>query len=140
VTVIGREPADDVLVVELDEATETLERLLEVLEREEGLDVVLDRLARTALLAIAGADAVTVTVHEDAGPRTVSATSAHVVPVDQVRYAAGEGPDLEAAVTRKPPRVSVAEVGGPVACVCRGRAGRGCSVVLVGAVGDPRRR
>lgn len=99
------------LAVEFDEAAETLERLLEVLEHEEGLDVVLDRLARTALLAISGADAVTVTVHEESGPRTVSATSAHVLPVDQVQYAAGEGPDLEAARTREPLRVSVAEVG-----------------------------
>lgn len=101
--------AGSTLSAELDEATETLDRLLEVLEHEEGLEVVLDRLARTTLLAITGADAVTVTVHEDSGPRTVSATSAHVLPVDQVQYAAGEGPDLEAAKTREPLLVSVAE-------------------------------
>ncbi|WP_378058025.1 GAF domain-containing protein [Actinophytocola glycyrrhizae] len=55
----------------------------------------------------AGTDAVTVTVHDAAGPRTVSATSAQVPPADQVQFAAGEGPEREAATTREPLRASV---------------------------------
>jgi GAF domain-containing protein len=97
------------LTAELDEVTDTLDRLVDILDREEGLDIVLDRLVRTALLAIDGADAVTVTIHDEDGPRTVSATTPHVLPVDEVQYAAGEGPDLEAAKTRDALIVSLAD-------------------------------
>lgn len=95
---------------QLDEIASTLNELVAILDQDEGLLVVLERLAQTALLALDGADAVTVTVLDGTTPRTATATSPDVLPVDQVQYVAGEGPDLEAARTREPVRVAIDQV------------------------------
>jgi GAF domain-containing protein len=91
----------------MDEASELLESLLDVLSGEEGLDTVLDRLVHTALWAIDGADTVSVTLVTGSEPRTVASTSSKVEAIDRDQYACGDGPCLEAARIRRPVRVSV---------------------------------
>lgn len=91
----------------LDEISDTLERLLDVLGEDEGLHTVLVRLAHTALWAIPDADAVSVTVTTGERPHTEATTSEDVIAIDRDQYAAGDGPCLEAARTREPVRVSV---------------------------------
>jgi GAF domain-containing protein len=100
---------DDLHAAKLDEVSDTLEQLLDVVGQREGLDTVLDRLVHTALWVIEDADAVSVSVIDEPEPRTAAATSEAVVGIDKNQYATGEGPCLEAAVTRKPLRVSVDE-------------------------------
>ncbi|HEY0449628.1 MAG TPA: GAF and ANTAR domain-containing protein [Actinophytocola sp.] len=103
-------PAEDALSGQLEDIACTLDGLLTILDTDEGLDAVLGRLAQTALLALDGADAVTVTMLDGPTPRTATATSSAILLVGQAQYAEGEGPDLESARTRSPVRVSVEEV------------------------------
>lgn len=91
----------------LDEVSDTLDRLNDVLGEEEGLGQVLERLAYTALWAISEADAVSLTLHSGQDLTTAASTSDEVVTIDQCQHAAGEGPSLEAARTRQPVRVTV---------------------------------
>ncbi len=103
-------PDDPVLPARLDEVSETLERLVDLLEDSDGLAAALGRLAQTALWAIHDADAVSVTVLGEDGPQTVACTSPDVLPIDRGQYASGEGPCLEAARTRQLVRVTVEDV------------------------------
>ncbi|MGH3519944.1 MAG: ANTAR domain-containing response regulator [Haloechinothrix sp.] len=97
------------LISRVDEVSDALEGLLAALTDEENLDLVLDRLVRTAQWAIPDADAVSLTVLQGDEARTAAATSAGVVDVDRSQYAAGAGPCLEAARQRKPIRTDVEE-------------------------------
>lgn len=100
---------DDARSEQLEEVSDTLERLLDVLSDEEGLHQVLDRLAHTAEWVIAGADAVSVSVATNGGQtlRTEASTSPEVVAIDADQSAAGDGPCLQAVRTREPVRVSL---------------------------------
>lgn len=111
-TLPRHELSEDALPAQLDEIADTLDQVLVVLDQEEGLEVVLDRLARTALLVLAGADAVSVTLTDDTGPRTAAWTSAEVLPLDEVQHSAGAGPCMATAWTQEPTRASVTEVAG----------------------------
>ncbi|UQS26912.1 GAF and ANTAR domain-containing protein [Amycolatopsis thermalba] len=88
----------------LDDVTLALENLRVGLDDEEPLDAVLRRLAETAVNAIADADAVSVTLLDDAGPRTAAITDDELIGIDQAQYAAGDGPCLLAVTTREPVR------------------------------------
>lgn len=93
----------------LDEVSEALEGLRITGEGEEPLDAVLHRLAHTAVRAVPDADAVSITVLGDDGPRTPAATDDDAEAIDGVQYAARRGPCLHAARTRRPVRAVVGE-------------------------------
>jgi GAF domain-containing protein len=100
------------ITVRLQHATATLEDLRAVLEDEEELELVLNRLARTVSGAVPAATAVSVTVLADEGQSawTAAATDAAVLAIDKVQYVTGHGPCLQAAHTRRPVRVGVEEI------------------------------
>lgn len=93
----------------LDEATDALEVLRDVLTGEEPLDDALQRLAETAARAIADADAVTVSVMTPEQPRTAAATDPALVDVDEKQYSADRGPCLQSARTLKAVRAVVGD-------------------------------
>ncbi|NIH87465.1 ANTAR domain-containing response regulator [Amycolatopsis granulosa] len=88
----------------LDDVTLALENLRDGIDEEEPLDAVLQRLAETAVNAIADADAVSVTVLDETGPRTAAITHDQLIGIDLAQYAAGDGPCLRAVRTREPVR------------------------------------
>ncbi|MEU4742928.1 GAF and ANTAR domain-containing protein [Actinosynnema sp. NPDC023658] len=106
----GTDSGDDHLVRRLDEVTAALERLTELLEDEEDLSVILDRLCRQVIRAIPGADMSSVTLVRDDIPVTGAVTEDQAFEVDLAQYRSGQGPCLQAAATREMQRVAVAEV------------------------------
>jgi GAF domain-containing protein len=102
----------DDMTARLQDAATTLEELQGLLDEEEQLDQILDRLAETARRTIPSAVAVSVTVltDDDRTALTASATDDTVVSIDKAQYAAGHGPCLEAARTRHPVRVGVDDI------------------------------
>jgi GAF domain-containing protein len=98
---------DGTSAAQLDEASEALEALNSVLAGEESIERALSSVAESVVRMIADADAVSVTVVEAGGASTAAATDETVIAIDTDQYAAGEGPGLEAAATRKPVRVTV---------------------------------
>jgi GAF domain-containing protein len=101
------QPAVNAAAARLDEASLALEDLHGVLSEEEPIEEVLQRLVETALRLISGADAVSITVVAGERPRTAAASDDKVIAIDSDQYAAGQGPCLEAARTRRPVRVGV---------------------------------
>lgn len=93
---------------QLDEASVALEDLHAVLAGESSISDALAALAESVVRMIVDADVVSVTIVEPDGAYTAAATDDKVVAIDVDQYAAGDGPCLEAARTRKPVRVSVA--------------------------------
>jgi hypothetical protein len=81
------------MAVRLQDVAATLDDLRTVLEAEEGIDQVLDRLVETARRTIPAAVAVSITVVANDGNSawTATATDAVVVAIDTVQYAAGQG-------------------------------------------------
>ncbi|WP_236594332.1 GAF and ANTAR domain-containing protein [Saccharothrix sp. 6-C] len=100
------------LVRRLDEVTGALEGLSGLLEQEEDLAVVLDRICRQVAHAIPGADLVSVTLLTDGDPVTGAATDQAALDVDHAQYRAAEGPCLEAARTGQVVRALPAELPG----------------------------
>jgi GAF domain-containing protein len=92
----------------LDELSTTLDDLHDELAAGERIEAVLQRLVDTAVVAIPGADVVSVTIVSGTRPSTVAATDEAVLDIDRDQYATGEGPCLEAAELRRPVRVDVA--------------------------------
>ena len=72
--------------------SEAIESLYTLFAAEEPLDEVLLRVAQTASGAIAGADAVSITVLDDAGARTAAYTDERVLRLDHEQYSTGNGP------------------------------------------------
>ncbi|MFD1147000.1 ANTAR domain-containing protein [Saccharothrix hoggarensis] len=97
------------LVRRLDDVTDALGSLSQLLEQEENLEVILDRVCRQVVQAIPGADRASVTLLRDGGPHTAATTDERAGEVDEAQYRAGSGPCLEAATTGKVVRVAVAE-------------------------------
>ncbi|WP_231648146.1 GAF and ANTAR domain-containing protein [Saccharothrix sp. NRRL B-16348] len=87
------------LVRRLDDVTGALEGLSELLEQEEDLSVILDRICRQVAHAIPGADQVSVTLLSDGEPVTGAATGQAALDVDFAQYLVAEGPCLQAART-----------------------------------------
>jgi GAF domain-containing protein len=90
----------------LDVVTEGLAALRGEAATQE-IETTLGRLAHTALVAVADADAVSVTQLEGGMPRTVASTDDAVNALDECQYAAGRGPCLQAATSLRPVRVVV---------------------------------
>jgi hypothetical protein len=96
----------------LDEVAGHLSNLAEVLEAEEELGRVLQRSVDQITSTVPGADMVSVTVLRDGQGETAAASDHRVWDIDQDQYAAGDGPCLEAARTRKSVRTGVSGAGG----------------------------
>lgn len=93
----------------LDEASEALEELAGVLADGQTLEEALQQLAESASRVIPDAENVSVTAIDPDGASTLAATDEKVLAVDADQYAAGDGPCLEAARTRRPVRATVAD-------------------------------
>ncbi|MGM1062871.1 ANTAR domain-containing protein [Saccharothrix sp. Mg75] len=110
---MGEGPADAAIsgvLRRLDDVTTALNELSRVLDEEEDLAVIMDRVCRQVVAAIPGADMASVTVLRGGEPATVALTGERAARVDLAQYRAGEGPCLEAARTHVVQRVAVAEV------------------------------
>lgn len=99
----------ETVAVALDTVTEALDQLRSATSAEETLEAVLGRLARTAVIALLDADAVSVTRIDTPDPVTIVATDDTVLDIDAQQYAANRGPCLEAAHSRAPVRAVIGE-------------------------------
>jgi transcriptional regulator with GAF, ATPase, and Fis domain len=90
----------------VDDASDALEDLTRALSVEEPLDAALERLVDVVLKVVTDADAVSVTVSPDKGPRTVAASHEWAITIDKNQYAVDDGPCLEAARIREMVMVS----------------------------------
>jgi GAF domain-containing protein len=108
----GPGSAVDELVRQLDEVTGALDGLSKVLDEEEDLSVILQRLCHQVISAIPGADMASVTLLRNDSPLTAATTNEQAGAVDDAQYKAGEGPCLQAAKTGQVQRVSVSEAHG----------------------------
>lgn len=87
----------------LDAVAEAFSGLRSSLRAEDPLDSILQSLAVTATKALPAADAVSVTMLSDHGPRTVAiaATTAEILrPIDEAQHRAYRGPCVDAARTK----------------------------------------
>ncbi|MFE9748708.1 ANTAR domain-containing protein [Saccharothrix saharensis] len=100
----------DEVIRRLDEVTEALSGLSDVLDEEEELSVIMDRVCRQVVNAVPGADLASVTVLRDGVPESIAWTEQRTIEVDRAQYAAGEGPCLTAAATGQVQRLTVAQV------------------------------
>jgi GAF domain-containing protein len=103
------ESADD-LARQVDEVTGALDVLARVLEQEEELPVVLDRLCRQAVHAIGEADLASVVLLRGGTPVTSAVTHDAAGVADQAQYRAAQGPCLEVAATGEVVRASPEQV------------------------------
>lgn len=93
----------------LDEASDDLAQLAEVLTAEEEVGRVMQRSVDQLVESVPGADMASVTVlHGDKG-ETVASSNERVWAIDSDQYAAGDGPCLEASRTGEVVRVGVEE-------------------------------
>jgi GAF domain-containing protein len=103
---LGQAGADEV-IQRLDEVTEVLAEMSRVLDQEEDLAAIMERVCRQVVGAIPGADLASVTVLRDGVPESLAWTEPHTLTVDRAQYDAGEGPCLEAARWGQMQRVTV---------------------------------
>ncbi len=68
----------------------------EILEEEDPIEVLLERTVQLALLAVEGCDLASVTLMEDAGPRSPVWSEQAVLDMDEAQYRSGLGPCLSA--------------------------------------------
>ncbi|MBY8851284.1 transcriptional regulator, partial [Saccharothrix sp. MB29] len=90
---MGEVPVDPTvagLVSRLDDVTSALDELSKVLDEEEDLAAIMDRVCRQVVAAIPGADMASVTVLHAGEPRTVALTGERAAEVDRAQYGAGE--------------------------------------------------
>ena len=81
----------------LKSTAEAIEGLRDLFAAEEVLDVVAERVARTALAAIPHADIISITVLSWPDARTAACTHEQALELDHQQYASGRGPCVEAA-------------------------------------------
>lgn len=81
-----------------------IEGLRDLFAAEEPLDLIAARVAKTAVVAIPGADSVSITVLSGLEARTAASTDQRASDLDGRQYASGRGPSLEAALSRVPVR------------------------------------
>jgi GAF domain-containing protein len=93
----------------VDDASDALENLARMLSDEEPLDSALEHLVEVILKVVTDADAVSVTMNPDKGPRTVAASHEWAMTIDKNQYAVDDGPCLEAARIRQMVLVSGAD-------------------------------
>jgi GAF domain-containing protein len=100
----------DAVVQRLDDVTSAVAELSRVLDEEEDLSVIMDRVCRQVVSAIPDAHHASVTVLRDDNPDSLAWTDRHTLAVDRAQYGTGEGPCLEAARSGQVQRVSVPDV------------------------------
>jgi GAF domain-containing protein len=88
---------------------EAIEDLRDLFAAEEPLDDIAARVAKTALAAIPNADAVSISTLSWPDTRTAASTHECALKLDQLQYASGRGPCLEAAWLRTPVRAAISE-------------------------------
>jgi GAF domain-containing protein len=104
------QPASTGRSTELDEVSTLADDLVALLSEQEGLDEVLDRLAKTALWAIAVAEFVSITmVTGEESTHTAVTTDGAIATLDAQQHTLGDGPCLEAIQQRRTVRASLAE-------------------------------
>jgi GAF domain-containing protein len=86
---------------------EAIEGLRDLFAAEEPLDVVARRVAESAVAAIPNADVVSITVLSWPDVYTAACSDDQALGLDDQQYASGQGPCLEAAVTRAPLRAVI---------------------------------
>lgn len=101
--------ADPGILRRLDEVTQALAGLGDVLDQEEDIGRALQRSVNQVVGAVPGAAMASVSVLRGDVAETVASTSERVWAIDSDQYAAGDGPCLQAARTRQVVRVGVAE-------------------------------
>lgn len=92
----------------LENVTEAIASLQSLFATDDPLDDVLDVVASSAAGAVPDADAVTISVLGDPGPRTAAFTDEAMMPLDHAQYESGRGPCLAAAELRRPVRAALA--------------------------------
>lgn len=93
----------------LDEASDDLAQLAEVLTAEEEVGRVMQRSVDQLVESVPGADMASVTVLHGKAGETVASSNERVWAIDSDQYATGDGPCLEASRTREVVRVGVEE-------------------------------
>src|SRR6187200_2642487 len=93
----------------LKTTAEAIEGLRDLFAAEEVLDVVAERVAKTALAAIPNADIISITVLPWPAARTAACTHGQALELDDQQYASGRGPCLEAAIQGTPLRAVIDE-------------------------------
>jgi hypothetical protein len=93
----------------LQTTAEAIEGLRDLFAAEEVLDVVAERVAKTALAAIPNADIISIAVLSWPDARTAACTHEEALELDYQQYASGRGPCLEAAMQRTPLRAVIDE-------------------------------
>ena len=99
----------DEMTVRLRDVAATLKDLQALLEEDDQLDRAMGHLAETARRTVPAAAVASVTVLAEDGriARTATSTSRPMAAIDDGQYAAGQGPCLEAARSRRPVRGDV---------------------------------
>jgi hypothetical protein len=92
---------------QLDDATEAIDGLAEVLDRHDDLAVVPQQICAQVLAVVPGADMASITVVDDGQGETAACTHEVVYRIDADQYRAGEGPCLHAAQTGQLVRMQV---------------------------------
>ena len=88
---------------------EAIEGLRDLFAAEESLDVIAERVAKTAVAAIPHADVISITVLSWPDARTAACTDEQALELDDQQYASGRGPCLEAAWQGTPLRAVINE-------------------------------
>lgn len=104
-----RETGPKEYVRRLDEASDDLAQLAEVLTAEEEVGRVLQRSVDQLVDSVPGADMASVTVLNGDVGETVASSNERVWAIDSDQYAVGDGPCLEASRTGEVVRVGVEE-------------------------------
>jgi len=93
----------------IDEASDDLAQLAEVLTAEEDVGRVMQRSVDQLVDSVPGADMASVTVLRGEAGQTVASSNERVWAIDSDQYDSGDGPCLEASRTREVVRVGVEE-------------------------------
>jgi GAF domain-containing protein len=93
---LAQGPTDNV-VQRLDDVTDALAELSQILDQEEDLAAIMERVCHQVVSAIPDADLASVTVLRDGVPETLAWTDHLTLVVDRAQYDVDEGPCLEAA-------------------------------------------
>jgi GAF domain-containing protein len=100
----------DLSAARVDATTQALNDLRDILDAEEPLSVVLQRVAVSVVLVIPQASGVTITVRVgDGPPQTLAWTDRRYLDVDAGQYAADRGPCLDAARSYQPVRADLTQ-------------------------------
>jgi GAF domain-containing protein len=103
---LARDPTAGAGRGELDEVTAALEGLVETLDREDDLEIILQRVCQQVTVAVREADLAGVTRIRDGRPGTAAYTDEVVLGIDCAQYRSG-GPCMEAAATGKVVSINV---------------------------------